>query len=65
LGYAWNGGWQQPRVQVESVFIDQFPEDDLARSRIQRHRIRLYPTIEEALTLGGQKLAVDGVILIG
>ena len=25
----------------------------------------LYPTIEEALTLGGEKLAVDGVILIG
>jgi hypothetical protein len=25
----------------------------------------LYPTVEEALTLGGEKLAVDGVIIIG
>ena len=65
LGYTWNGGWQQPRIQVESVFIDQFPEGDLARDRVRRHGLRLYPTIEEALTLGGEKLAVDGVIIIG
>ncbi|MHB8972463.1 MAG: hypothetical protein ACYC3X_21145 [Pirellulaceae bacterium] len=65
LGYAWNGGWQQPRIQLASVFIDQFPEGDLARGRIQRHGLRLYPTLEEALTLGGEKLAVDGVIIIG
>ena len=37
----------------------------LPRGRIQRHGLRLYPTIEEALTLGGEKLAVDGVIIIG
>ena len=65
LGYTWKGGWQKPRVQVASVFIDQFPEGDLARGRIRRHGLRLYPTIEEALTLGGEKLAVDGVIIIG
>lgn len=65
LGYTWNGGWQKPRVEVESVFIDQFPEDDLARGRIKRHGLRLFPTIEEALTLGGEKLAVDGVVIIG
>ena len=65
LGYTWNGGWQQPRVEVASVYIDQFPEDDLARARCKRHGLRLFPTIEEALTLGGEKLAVDGVVLIG
>ena len=65
LGYTWKGGWQKPRVQVASVFIDQFPDGDLARGRIKRHGLRLYPTLEEALTLGGEKLAVDGVIIIG
>jgi hypothetical protein len=65
LGYTWKGGWQPPRIQIESVFIDQFPDGDLARDRVQRHGLRLYPTIEEALTLGGEKLAVDGVIIIG
>lgn len=65
LGYAWQGGWQAPRVEVGSVYIDQFPDDDLGRERVRRHGLKLYPTIEEALTLGGEKLAVDGVVLIG
>jgi hypothetical protein len=65
LGYAWQGGWQQPRVEVASVFIDQFPDGDLARERIKRHRLKLYPTIAEALTLGSDRLAVDGVVIIG
>jgi len=65
VGYTWNGGWQTPRVEVASVYIDQFPEDDLARDRVSKHNLTLYPSIEEALTLGGEKLAVDGVVLIG
>jgi hypothetical protein len=65
LGYRWGSGWQQPRVDVASVFIDQFPEGDLARERVKRHNLTLYPTIAEALTLGGDKLAVDGVVIIG
>jgi len=65
LGYTWGGRWQPPRVEVSSVYIDQFPERDLARERIKRHRLRQFPSIEEALTLGGENLAVDGVVLIG
>jgi hypothetical protein len=64
LGYSWRGKWQEPRVDVASVFIHQFPEGDLARSRVERHGLKLYPTIAEALTLGGSKLAVDGVVII-
>lgn len=63
-GYAWAGQWQRPRVKVASVYIDQFPESDLARPRIEKHGLRLFPTIASALTLGGSKLAVDGVVLI-
>jgi hypothetical protein len=65
LGYTWNGGWQDPRIEIASVYIDQFPEDDLAKNRIARHKLKQFPTIAEALTLGGEKLAVDGVIIIG
>jgi hypothetical protein len=65
LGYSWDGEWQAPRVDVASVFIDQFPERDLGRERIQRHQLRQFPSIAEALTLGGSKLAVDGVVIIG
>ena len=32
--------------------------------RERRHDVRIYPSIAEALTLGGEKLAVDGVVII-
>jgi hypothetical protein len=64
LGYTWGGTWQVPRFDVASVYIDHFPPNDLARERIRRHRLRQFPTIAEAITLGGSKLAVDGVVII-
>lgn len=64
LGYNWQGEWIAPRVEVASVYIDQFPEGDLTHARVKKHNLKLYPSIEEALTLGGPKLAVDGVVII-
>jgi hypothetical protein len=64
LGYGWRGGWQQPRVEVASVYLDQFPDDDLGRERIGRYGLNQFSTIADALTLGGDKLAVDGVVII-
>ena len=64
-GYAWHNGWQQPRIDLASVYIDQLPDGDLSQQRIKKHRLHSFPTIEEALTLGGEKLAVDGVVIIG
>ena len=37
---------------------------DLGRDRVKRYGLKLYPSIEEALTLGTGKLAVDGVVII-
>jgi hypothetical protein len=65
LGYPWRGAWQDPRVEVASIYLDQFPEErDLGRQRIARHRLRQFPSVAEALTLGTGKLAVDGVVII-
>ena len=53
-------------MDLVSLFVDQVGERDLSRERAARFpAMRLYPTIAEALTLGGEKLAVDGVVLIG
>ena len=65
LGYTWVGGWRKPDVDLVSLYIDQFPEGDLARAAAKRHNVPIYPTIAEALTLGTSKLAVDGVVIIG
>jgi hypothetical protein len=65
IGYTWKGGWHTPEVEIAGVYIDQFPERDLARERIKKYGFTLFPTVREALTLGGEKLAVDGVAIIG
>jgi hypothetical protein len=64
LGYSWDGQWQSPRVDVASIYIDQFPERDLARERIRRHDLKQVSSVAEALTLGTSELAVDGVVII-
>lgn len=64
-GYSWQGVWHTPRVEVASVYIDQFPDHtDLGRNRIERYHLKQFGSVREALTLGGPKLAVDGVVII-
>lgn len=64
-GYGWEGRHHRPPLELAGLYVDHFPENDLARERSQRHGVRIYPTIAEALTLGGSQLAVDGVLIIG
>ena len=64
LGYGWRGAWQPPRVEIAAVYLDQFPNRDLGRERIRRYGLKLFPGIADALTLGTDRLAVDGVVII-
>jgi hypothetical protein len=63
-GYGWEGRWRHPSIELASLHVDQFPERDLARERSRRFGVPILPTVEEALTLGGSRLAVDGVLII-
>ena len=63
-------GWEQkggpgPQLKLSSIYVDQFVSDDMARDISQRFGIPIFSTIEQALTLGGQGIAVDGVVSIG
>ena len=64
-GYYPDGRRQEPRTRIVSMYTDQVPPDDMSRGFAHRNRYTIYPTIEEALTLGGDRLAVDAVLLIG
>jgi hypothetical protein len=65
-GYGWNGTHHHPEMDLVSIYIDQIRDDDVSRTRLQEFpAMKRYPTIAEALTLGGSTLAVDGVLLIG
>jgi hypothetical protein len=64
-GYGWNGTYHRPDMEVVSLYVDQRGEGDLFQERASRHPgMKICPTIEEALTLGTGKLAVDGVVVV-
>ncbi len=64
-GYSWQGRWQSPQMDVASAYIAQLGDaSDLGHDRIKRYGLKTFPTVREALTLGGSKLAVDGVVII-
>ena len=64
-GFPTDDGLIPPRVDIASMYIDQFPENDLGVGFAAEHDVPIYSSIVKALTLGGSTLAVDGVLLIG
>lgn len=65
-GYGWEGRHHRPEMDIVSLYVEQVPENDLSRERLRRYpQIKGCPTIADALTMGSDKLAVDGVLLIG
>jgi hypothetical protein len=64
-GYGWNGAHHYPPMDLVSLYVDQVGQNDLSRERARRHpAMKTCSSIAEALTLGGSKLAVDGVVLV-
>ena len=64
-GYGQDERAPYPRSKIVSMFTEQIPKGDMSRERAKKFGVPIYRTVSEALTLGGEKLAVDGVILIG
>lgn len=65
VGYPQQGHWHQPAFEVVAAYVDQFPENDLSRQRSAEFGFPIYSTIAEAVRCGGDKLSVDGVLIIG
>jgi hypothetical protein len=64
-GYPIKGKWHQPPFEVIAAYVDQKPEGDLSADRAKEFGFTIYPTVEEAVRRGGEKLAVDAVLVIG
>ncbi|MBX3015512.1 MAG: hypothetical protein KF832_28585 [Caldilineaceae bacterium] len=64
VGYPVAGRWHRPNLQVVSLYVDQQPEADQSVDRAQEFGFNVYPTIAEALRCGGDKLAVDAVLIM-
>ena len=65
VGYPTQGHWHEPKLEVVSAYVDQFPEKDLSRQRSEEFGFPIYDSVAEALRCGGPELAVDAVLLIG
>jgi hypothetical protein len=65
VGYPVNGKWRRPQLDIVAAYVDQTPENDLSRKRSAEFGFPIYRTIPEALRCGGDKLAVDAVLIIG
>src|SRR5206468_9443713 len=61
-----DGKGRTPSLKLASLFTDQISGKpaDIGQDLAKGHDVRLSPSIEDALTLGTGKLAVDGVLLV-
>lgn len=64
-GCSPNGKWHGSRCDVVSLYVHQIHERDMSAELQSRHGFTIYDSIEKTLTLGGEKLAVDGVVFVG
>src|SRR3989442_14443147 len=65
IGYPYAGLWHRPDMKVVSLYVDQKPHGDQSEARAKEFGFQVYPTIAEALRCGGDKLAVDAVLILG
>jgi hypothetical protein len=64
-GYMKGDEHHFPDYGIASAYVEQVKANDLSRELAKEHSFRLSESIEDALTLGTGKLAVDAVLLIG
>jgi hypothetical protein len=64
-GYNQDQMGPYPDSKIVSMFTEQVPENDMSRALAKKYNVPIFRTVADALTLGGDNLAVDGVILIG
>jgi hypothetical protein len=64
-GMPQRGRWYRPAIDVVSAYVEQTPAGDLSRDRARAFGFTIHRSIAEALRCGGDRLAVDGVLVIG
>ncbi len=63
-------GWDQdggagPHLALSSMYVEQFPPNDIARRMAEKHGVPIFDSIKDAITVGTRGIPVDGVLSIG
>jgi hypothetical protein len=64
-GYLRDGKMHYPDFGIAGMYVEQRKDNDLSGELAKQHGFKLADDVAGALTLGGDKLAVDGILLIG
>jgi len=54
-----------PQIQLASMYIDQFPKNDMSRDLAKKFNVPIFDNIDDAITLRRNRVSVDGVLCIG
>ncbi len=65
LTHTLDGKGSESPLKLAALYTDQKPSGDTSRLLAAAKRFPIFDRIDETLTLGGDRLAVDGVLLIG
>jgi hypothetical protein len=63
-GYTLNGQGERPDLRLISLYTDQVPANDKSRKLAEQYGFKIYDNVTDTLTLAGDKLAVEGVLLV-
>ena len=63
-GYQRNGEAPRPGLKLVSMYVEQLHRHDISKELAARYGVRLCRTIDEAITLGTEKVQVAGVLSI-
>jgi len=61
-GYQRNNRDPRPGLKLVSMYVEQDHKDDISRSLAKKYDVRLCRSIEEAITLGTDRVQVAGVL---
>ncbi|MBP1995867.1 hypothetical protein [Paenibacillus eucommiae] len=64
-GFQLDGRHYDSTLDIVSMYVEKFPENDMSRDLAAKHGLNMYGTMRETLLCGGTDFDLDGILIIG